>query len=297
VRRIKPGHDGNTRRSARKHVSRGEYASPTVSTAAGTRCDIFGRVRLGGVPVTGLIDFFPDADALLALGPEDLGLILLRLVQEQRVRKVHENSLLMPLWNANTPAYPHHKKQAVEEAFAEAWQWLQNEGLLMPAPDSNGLYCTTRKGAAVRTSADLEAYRQGNLLPLALLHSRLAEKARPMFMRGDYDVAVFQAFKEVEVAVRTACKFDNDLVGTKLMRKAYDADTGPLRWEGVTLSEREAMAHLFAGAIGHCKNPQSHREVRLRRTQAAQLIVFASYLLEEAEETAYVKNHGSDNKW
>jgi hypothetical protein len=44
-------------------------------------------------------------------------------------------------------------------------------------------------------------------------------------------------------------------------------------------AEREAMAHLFAGAIGHCKNPTSHRSVTLDATSAAELIVFASHLL------------------
>ncbi len=238
-----------------------------------------------------LMDFFPNAEAFLAAGPEDLGLVLLRVVQGERQSKVHESTFLMPLWNANNAGYPRHMKEPVERIFAEAWQWLQNEGLLMPAPDSNGWYCLTRKGVALQSNADLNAYRHGNLLPVSLLHAKLAEKVRPMFMRGDYDVAVFQAFKEVEVAVRIACKFDNELLGTKLMRKAFDPDTGPLRWEGVVLSEREALAHLYAGAIGYSKNPQSHREVQLRRTQAAQLIVLASYLLEEAEETAYVKGH------
>jgi uncharacterized protein (TIGR02391 family) len=174
--------------------------------------------------------------------------------------------------------------------LAEGWQWLINEGLLIDAPDqSNGYYCLTRKGESLKSDRDINTYRHGNLLPIGLLHKRIAEKVRPMYLRGDYDVAVFQAFKEVEVAVRAGGKFDADLIGTKLMRKAFDPETGPFRWEGVVLSEREALAHLFAGAIGHCKNPQSHREVRLRRTQAAHLIVFASYLLEEVEETVFVK--------
>jgi len=243
--------------------------------------------------MAGLVDFFTDAEAFLVAGPEDLGPVLLRLIQGERQAKVHESAFLTPLWNGNRAGYPYHKKETVERAFVEAWQWLQNEGLLIPAPGSNGYYCLTRKGAALRNNADLDAYRHGNLLPTALLHPKLAEKVLPMFMRGDYDVAVFQAFKEVEVAVRTACKLDDELVGTKLMRKAFDPETGPLRWEGVVFSEREALAHLYAGAIGHAKNPQSHREVLLRRTQAAQLIVLASYLLEEVEETFFVKNHDS----
>jgi len=41
------------------------------------------------------------------------------------------------------------------------------------------------------------------------------------FLRGDYDVAIFQAFKEVEVAVRTRGGFSATDIGTDLMRRAF----------------------------------------------------------------------------
>jgi len=137
--------------------------------------------------------------------------------------------------------------------------------------------------------SDLEAYRQGNLLPIALLHPRLSEKVRPMFMRGDYDVAIFQAFKEVEVAVRnTANKkgasYPDDLVGVTLMRKAFHPDSGTLSDKCLVPAEREADMHLFSGAIGHAKNPTSHRDVTVSPREAAQLILFASYLLGVVEQ-------------
>jgi len=76
----------------------------------------------------------------------------------------------------------------------------------------------------MKAASDLEAYRYASLLPRQLLHPAIAGKVVPLFIRGDYDTAVFQAFKEVEVAVRAKAKLTNTDIGAKLMRKAFDKE-------------------------------------------------------------------------
>jgi hypothetical protein len=49
------------------------------------------------------------------------------------------------------------------------------------------------------------------------------------------------------------------------------------------VAEQEAVANLFSGAIGLYKNPQSHRNVPTEPTEAAEIIVFASHLLQMVE--------------
>jgi uncharacterized protein (TIGR02391 family) len=217
-------------------------------------------------------------------------LILLKLAQEARGGNVHISQFEMPLWNSNSSGYPHHKRTVVGRAVAEAWQWLQNEGLLIVAPDQpNGFFCLTRKGDKLKNPADVEAYRHGNVLPVALLHPTLAEKVRPMFLRGEYDTAVLQAFIEVEVAVRSAAKFSNSDIGRKLMQAAFNPDNGPLTDTTSDKGERVGLMDLFSGAIGHCKNPSSHRNVGLQRLAAAQLITFASHLLMQVDAIETLK--------
>jgi uncharacterized protein (TIGR02391 family) len=166
-------------------------------------------------------------------------------------------------------------------AIAEAWQWLESEGLVMADPDQpNGFFCLTRKGAALKSTSDIEAYRHGNILPEGLLHPKLVAKVRPMFLRGDYDVAVIQAFKLVEISVREAAQLPDDWVGQKLMREAYKPDSGALTDMNTPAGERQAVMELFSGAIGHGRNPPSHRDVVIARVDAARLIGLASYLLE-----------------
>jgi uncharacterized protein (TIGR02391 family) len=104
-----------------------------------------------------------------------------------------------------------------------------------------------------------------------------------MFLRGDYDVAVFQAFKEVEVAVRKSTGHSDDVVGVPLMRAALHPDKGALTDMERSGGERQAVMDFYAGAIGHGKNPPSHRDIEIERIAAAQLIVTASYLLTRIE--------------
>jgi hypothetical protein len=54
---------------------------------------------------------------------------------------------------------------------------------------------------------------------------------------------------------------------------------GLLANKALPMGEREACAHLFAGAIGMFKNPASHRHVESSVDEAKELILLANYLL------------------
>jgi Protein of unknown function (Hypoth_ymh) len=177
----------------------------------------------------------------------------------------------------------------VELALAEALSWLETQGIIVPDRAAPTVYALTRRGRDLRTRADLEVFRKNRSLPRDLLQDTLANKVHHLFLRGDHDVAVFQAFKEVEVAVRKAANrkgagYPDDLLGINLMRKAFHPDSGPLTDMSRVPGEREAESHLFSGAIGHAKNPASHRDVEPTPQEAARLIVFASYLLSIVEQ-------------
>lgn len=92
-------------------------------------------------------------------------------------------------------------------------------------------------------------------------------------MRGDYDNSVFLAFKELEVAIREAGKFTAEDYGVDLARKAFHESTGPLTDQAKPVSERSALSHLMAGALGSYKNPHSHRKIQLAAEEACEMIV------------------------
>jgi uncharacterized protein (TIGR02391 family) len=91
---------------------------------------------------------------------------------------------------------------------------------------------------------------------------------------------VFVAFRAVEESARKAGGFADTDVGTDLMRRAFDTSKGPLTNTQDPAAEREALAHLFAGAIGSYKNPHSHRTVAIKDVaEAREMVVLASHLL------------------
>ena len=227
-----------------------------------------------------LFSIIPDPETLLALEPEELaGVVLeyLNSLPESESRQLNRYNFSLP---HTVQEYPRQYQNKISQALMEAWVWLEREGLIAPKPGSIGKEVfITRRGHLLKKAVDLETYRRGDMLPKRLLHPVIAQKIWATFLRGDYDTAVFQAFKEVEVRVREAGGFDTTELGTTLMRKAFDSVKGPLTDLTLPVSERESLAHLFAGAIGSYKNPHSHREVAIDATEAVEMIMLASHLL------------------
>jgi uncharacterized protein (TIGR02391 family) len=234
-------------------------------------------------------EMLPDPESLLALTREELAGVVL-----QYLNGLSPDSGQLNRYNFSLPhtveGYPQQYRDRISQALMEAWVWLEREGLLAPRPGTQGEWVyITPKGRELATPEDLKKYQCGNLLPRQLLHPRLAQKVWASFSRGDYDTAVFQAFKEVEVRVREVCKFSVADLGVALMRKAFDPDGGRLSDIMVPVAEREALAHLFAGAMGLYKNPHSHRDVAIEPQEAVEVIFLASHLLGIVDKMAALR--------
>jgi uncharacterized protein (TIGR02391 family) len=232
----------------------------------------------------------PNVADLLNLEVEELaGILLLYLIDYEDEVKNQGGINYHNFFDAPPRRDYESQQQEVNLALMEAMAWLRSAGLLVEKASSMGSwFFISRRGKQITSLADFAAYRKAGLLPKSQVHPLIASKVYPAFMRGEYDTAVFQAFREVEVAVRTAGKFGPDDYGQDLMRSAFKpskkkdqsaSKPGPLTDTQLPVAEQEAMANLFAGAIGLYKNPPSHRYVPTNPEDAAEVIVFASQLL------------------
>ena len=239
-----------------------------------------------------LFELLPDADHLLSLEPEELaGPLLISLEYKEQITPeniIGYESMVREIDNKSHLNYPDGSREEVLFVLMEAWQCLVNEGFVAPRPTNlarsrtinpTTTYFVTRRGKKIETLEDFKAYRKADLLPIGQLHPIIAKKVWSIFLQGDYDTAVFQAFKQVEVAVRHAGGYAYTDIGVSLMRKAFHVDDGRLTDRFQQPAEKQARSDLFAGAIGSLKNPSSHREIPISAEEAAEAIVFASHLL------------------
>ena len=221
-----------------------------------------------------------DPEALLALEPDELAGLVLEYLNSLPSSELGQLNRYNFSLSHTVQEYPDQYKNEISHALMEAWVWLENEGLIAPEPGKQGEWVfITRRGRRVKKSTNLEAYHRINLLPKQLLHPVIDHKVYPLFLRGEYDTAVFQAFKEVEVTVRNAGNYTEKDYGVNLMRQAFHPETGTLTDVNQLPAEKDAVLALFAGSIGLYKNPSSHRNVDITAVEAAEAIIFASHLL------------------
>lgn len=229
-----------------------------------------------------LLSALPDADAILTFPIEELAWVILDIVLTKSGRS--DDLVSMGTYIQEVKEWPNFDRSKWEEAalaISEAWAWLLSNGFLVQAYGQAESYKRpTRLALSLQDSAARKSYSKSMLLPRELLHPVIAERAWPVFIRGDYETAVFVSFKEVEVAVRHASGLTDNDIGISLMRKAFDKNTGALTDVSLHENERESLAHLFAGATGVFKNPGSHRKVALNDPhEAGELLIVASHLM------------------
>jgi len=228
-------------------------------------------------------DTYPPIELLLDMGPEELAPFVLKFLSQAGQGKLNKHNFSLGN-DTNFVSWTGHNREKVMQRLIIAWAWLERELLISSKPGQVDWYFITPAGERVLESEDFTSFTKGELLHSDYLDPILKRNVKPLFLRGDYDTAVFRAFKEVEVRVRKEAGLDNKDIGVNLMKKAFNPKGGPLLDVDAESAEQEAMMFLFAGSIGLYKNPSSHRHVDFDEPdEVADIIHFANHLLRVVE--------------
>lgn len=225
---------------------------------------------------------YPSPESVVEMEPEELAPLVLKHLSEGGSQQLNMHNFTTGTSHdfIKWAGEDHNYRKKVLQSLIVAWRWLEKELFIAPQPGQVDWAFITPRGKAILESQDFKTYTKGNLLPSEGLDPILVRKVKSAFIRGDYDTAVFQAFKEVEVRVRNKAKLPNSELGVQLMTKAFGPPSGALVDSEATGGEQTAMMQLFAGAVGTFKNPSSHRDVEFSNPkEAADIIHFANHLL------------------
>lgn len=257
-----------------------------------------------------LFDRVPTAEILTNLPAEELAGIMLFIIKEQLetsnqkaveyqhlleiVHCISTNQDYMGLDregyvkpNIDVREYPPERSSEVVLSVSEAWAWLVAQGLMIQV--GGGYFSLSRRASKFENDAQFADYATSRLLQRDMLHPSIASAAWQAFIRSDYPVAVFQAMRQVEIAVREAAGFTRGEHGVPMIRRAFGR-TGPLADPDAEVAEQEALCALFAGAIGAYKNPHSHRHVLMESArEAAEIVMMGSHLLRVVDQAARAK--------
>lgn len=226
-----------------------------------------------------LSEAIPDAELLIALDPEELGLkILPTFAALERSEDCLTRDTFIQIV---LRGYPAQSAATIKVALVEAWAWLEGAALLVEHPQqSRSFRILSRRARRLAAKPDPVRAYSPRRLPKEYLHARIREDVWADFHRGKYETAVFEAMREVEIAVREGAGFAQGDYGVPMIRRAFHKETGPLRDPQAEEPEKEAVMALFAGAIGSYKNPHSHRHVPLDNPdEAVEIIMLANHLL------------------
>jgi uncharacterized protein (TIGR02391 family) len=178
--------------------------------------------------------------------------------------------------------------QKLELTIAEALQWLLLRGLLVFTPQSGvvsaGMVTVSSRGRAIQDEPGFRAFLRHDAFNLDTLHPRLRRKVVGHFHDGEYDTAVFQAFKEVEKAARGAAKMPSHSHGSGLLERAFKAKVGPIADPTLEDEEQRGDEMLVVGAFKRYRNASGHRDVDYDDiVEVAEILSLASLILRKIE--------------
>ena len=143
-----------------------------------------------------------DHETLVSMSPEDLAYAALRCLNnsddnEYRRRGRRENISVANFCTSEAQRFQSGSEEVLGQAIAAAFQYLVTIGMLAPNPHANpyGWFTLTARAKAVTSEADYGRYIHASKYPRGAIHPEIERNTYAEFVKGDYESAVFKAFK------------------------------------------------------------------------------------------------------
>jgi len=226
--------------------------------------------------INAFIAQYPTIEQLRAAPDLEVERVMLRCILEYCADGMHpmltRDAVPTLLLEPGGYTYSVQARSDLERVIGRAWKALEDAAFI-EEPDShngkNGYRVPSAKGKGAHAATDYTGVRMRSKFAREMFHPSLPDAAWHAFSVGDYDTAIFEAFKSLEVAVRTKGGFAGADFGAALMKKAFDPDNGPLRDKAAPRSRRVARCELFTGAFGEIRNPKGHNDPTITDTLVA----------------------------
>lgn len=261
---------------------------------------------------------WPDGRKMVELSVEELGIRILWLLVDRASGRPHslhsrqgfigEQALELARQEGREGGLPViHSEEALgaqtgpARALAEAWQWLETEGMLAPDPvampraayPSQIYFFVTRWGSevAAQGAKGLDLIQAKRRLGLEL-HPSLRSQLQKLVKVGAFEQAAFTALREVEQRVAKLAgspkgQHGGPLLGDQLMNKAFSPEKGILADPEAEPAEQLGQMNLFKGAFAAFRNPLGHRAVEFADpTEAAEVVLLADLLMRQLDHVS-----------
>jgi uncharacterized protein (TIGR02391 family) len=222
------------------------------------------------------------------------------LLKNMFLKVLHEHSRLGSRYNRYSSNSTQILRETIAEYFAidrlsekeyddglRAVFELERDGFIMQdASQSDEFKVLTDRGQR-HVERELDPMQLSSIdIDQLLRHDILRERIRDDYLIGEYETAIFKAFRLLEESVRAKAGLPAEAIGADLMTRAFKPNGGILRHPNAqTPGELEAFHHLMRGAIMWFKNPSSHRTVGYDHpVEAAHVLGFANMLLEMLDQ-------------
>jgi hypothetical protein len=166
-------------------------------------------VQLARPTTNAILVEYPSVEKLLAASELDVERLLLRHIVDYCADGMHpmvtRDSISNGLFDTNGYPYSIQAKSNVQRVIGRAWKGLEDAGFIEePDPDNgkNGFRVPSAEGRSEHAATDYVGLRMRSKFSRDMFHPALPDAAWNAFTVGDYDAAIFEAFKSLEVAVR-----------------------------------------------------------------------------------------------